>query len=474
VFRRRLRLVRALASQRKPLAFSGLSVMLALGIASALGLARASASVTWRGDYESGNFSQWTLGVQEKVDGRATIVSSPGRQGRYAARYEVDPGDNNVAGSGTGERTEALTSQAATDGYEGHENWYAWSTMFPTGFQAPSDGNWWSYFTQWHNTASTGQAAAINVLGNGTINMRMAGGDPTNPTYTNAVLVSGWQHDTWYDFVVHVRWSSDASIGFYEEFVNGKRVTALKHCPTLYVNQGVYMKQGYYREAQPSTAVIYDDGTRRGSSYEDVIADFPPGTWPSTPGGTVPTTTTSQTTTTAPTTTTATTTTATTTTAPTTTASPPTTTTPPTTTSSSGNGRGGNQGNGNGNGNANGHKKDGSSRFLANATIVRPTAHVRLVSSAIYLTNARSLRISVVARRGTHVRVPILARSKVAGVKTGYWRKTLVTGPLANGRTALQLRVPRSRLHHGERYALRVRVLQPQGLLKTLYLPFRG
>jgi hypothetical protein len=159
----------------------------------------------------------------------------------------------------------------------------------------------------------------------------------------------------------------------------------------------------------------------------------------------------------------------TTTTAPTTTATPP-----PTTTSSSGNGRDGNQGNGNGNGNANGHKKDGSSRFLANATIVRPTAHVRLVSSAIYLTNARSLRISVVARRGTHVRVPILARSKVAGVKTGYWRKTLVTGPLANGRTALQLRVPRSRLHHGERYALRVRVLQPQGLLKTLYLPFRG
>jgi hypothetical protein len=469
VFRRRLRLVRALASQRKPLAFAGLSVMLALGIASALGLARASASVTWRGDYESGNFSQWTLGVQQKVDGRATIVSSPNRQGRYAARYEVDPGDNNVVGSGTGERTEALTSQALTDGYDGHENWYAWSTMFAPGFT--SNSSMWNAFTQFHQTGSTGQAMQFDVVQN-SIMFLSWGGDFNNPTSCRATLDTNKQNGVWYDFVFHVKWSANPSVGFFEIFENGKLVVPRTYCPTLYSGQGVYMKQGYYRNAQSNTAVIYDDGTRRGSSYADVIADFPAGTWPSTPGGTVPTTTTTQTTTTAPTTTTATTTTATTTTAPTTTASPPTTTTPPTTTSSSGNGRDGNQGNGNGN--ANGHKKDGSSRFLANATIVRPTAHVRLVSSAIYLTNAKSLRISVVARRGTHVRVPILARSKVAGVKTGYWRKTLVTGPLANGRTALQLRVPRSRLHHGERYALRVRVLQPQGLLKTLYLPFRG
>ena len=461
--RRRLRLVRALASQRKPLAYAGLSVILALGIASSLGLSRASASITWRGDYEPGNFSQWSLGLQQKVDGRATIVASPNRQGRYAARYEVDPGDNNVFGSGTGERTEAVTSQALTDGYDGHENWYAWSTMFAPGFV--SNTSTWNAFTQFHQTGSTGQATQFDVMGN-TLGFLSWGGDFNNPTSCRATLDTNKQNGVWYDFVFHVKWSADPSVGFFEIFENGKVVVPLTHCPTLYSGQGVYLKQGYYRNAQPSTAVVYDDGTRRGSSYQDVIADFPAGTWPSTPGGTVTTTTTATTTAT----TTTTTTTATTTTTPTTTATPPTTTTTTTTTTTSGGsgvGPGGNRGNGNG------HKKNGTSRVLASATVVPQAAHVRLVNSAIYLMNVKSLRISVVSKRGSHVRVPILARSRVASVKTGYWRKTLVTGPVANGRTVLRLRVPRSRLHHGEPYALRVRVVQPSGL-RTLYLPFRA
>jgi hypothetical protein len=463
---RRLRLVRSLALQRKPLALSTLSVMLALGIAAAFGLSRASAAISWRGDYESGNFSQWNLGVQQKADGRASIVSSPGRQGRYAARYEVDPGDNNVAGSGSGERTEALTSQASTDGYEGHENWYAWSTMFAPGFV--SDSTTWNAFTQFHQTGSTGQAVSFDVVQN-TIIFLSWGGDFTNPTLCRATLDSNKQNGIWYDFVFHVKWSSNPSVGFFEIFENGKLVVPRTYCPTLYSGQGVYMKQGYYRRAQTNTAVVYDDGTRRGSSYADVVADFPSGTWPSTPGGTAPTpTTTPSTTTTATTTTTTPTTTAaspTTTTPPTTTA-PPTTTTAPTTTSSDGSSSHGNKGNG--------HKGNGTSRFLASAAILRPTAHVRLVSSAIYLRDAKSLRISVVSRRRSHVRVPILAHSSVAGVKTGYWRKTLVTGAMANGRTVLQLRVPRSRLHKGQLYALRVRVVVQPSRLKTLYLPFRA
>ncbi len=248
----------------------------------------AAGTISWRGDYETGNFSQWGCGIQEKTSGRATIVNSPLRQGQHAARFEVDPGDNNVAGSGTGERAEICSTQAQADGYDGHEVWYAWSTLFPTGFQAPSDGNWWSYFTQWHHTGPTGQAPAMNVLGNGTINMRMAGGsNPSSPVYTNALVLSGWQHDVWYDFAVHIKWSSDPSIGFYEVFVNGKRATSIMHGPTLYTGQGIYMKQGYYREAQNYTDVIYEDGVRVGNSYDAVVADFPAGTWPLTPGGSV-------------------------------------------------------------------------------------------------------------------------------------------------------------------------------------------
>jgi hypothetical protein len=54
---------------------------------------------------------------------------------------------------------------------------------------------------------------------------------------------------------------------------------------TRFSGQNVYMKQGYYRNPQTNVAVIHDDGTRRGDSYDDVIADFP--SW----GGTTTTTT---------------------------------------------------------------------------------------------------------------------------------------------------------------------------------------
>lgn len=78
------------------------------------------------------------------------------REGRYALRVEVRPGDNRVAGSGNGERTELLIGSQATDGQEGREAYWAWSTFFPSGFDAPMGA--WNVFTQFHNSGTTGQA----------------------------------------------------------------------------------------------------------------------------------------------------------------------------------------------------------------------------------------------------------------------------------------------------------------------------
>ena len=109
-----------------------------------------SGGVIWRGDYETGNFDQWECGVQESADDRATIVTSPLRQGKYAARYEVRSGDHNV-GTGDGERTEVKSCRHAA---EGEEQWWAWSTMFAPGFSASNSD--WNIFTQWHNSGTTG------------------------------------------------------------------------------------------------------------------------------------------------------------------------------------------------------------------------------------------------------------------------------------------------------------------------------
>lgn len=226
--------------------------LVAIAAASAIALttflSSASSSISWRGDFETGSFSQWG-GVQQKVGGRASIVSSPLRDGRYAARYEVRSGDNNVAGSGSGERTEAMIGQQATDGYEGREQWWAHSILFPDDFEVP---NWHNYVVfDFHNSTSgnwqanfhvaferqddTSKPGLLSLIGYGGVNSGDGRYEATIGQITK---------NRWYDFVYHVRWSSGPD-GFFDAWVNGKKLLSHRG-PTLYAGQSVYLKLANY------------------------------------------------------------------------------------------------------------------------------------------------------------------------------------------------------------------------------------
>ena len=79
----------------------------------------AEAGISWRGNFETGSFSQWSLGVQA-LQGPAQVVSTRARDGRYSARFEVRPNPNPDAGGG--ERSEILTQ---TGERAGAESWWA-------------------------------------------------------------------------------------------------------------------------------------------------------------------------------------------------------------------------------------------------------------------------------------------------------------------------------------------------------------
>jgi len=230
-----------------------------------------SGSILWRGDFETGDFSQWGS-PQQKVVGRASIVQSPVRQGRYAARCEVRSGDNNVAGSGSGERCEWMSGQA-TQADEGVEEWWAWSTYFDPSFSPSSSG--WNYWTQFHNSGASGQAnIGFFTQQAGNLGLRVcSGADPANPTMRYHSLGTR-QNGRWYDIVFHIKWSRSDSVGYVEVWVNGQQLVPRSMGANLYPNQRAYLKQGYYRAATNNTAIIYHDGMRRGTSYEAVAAEF--------------------------------------------------------------------------------------------------------------------------------------------------------------------------------------------------------
>ncbi len=228
----------------------------------------ASAKVIWRGDFETGDLSQWT-GMNGLVS-RLTVVTDPVRQGRYALRTELRQGDVNSSGT----RNELTLAAPQFQEVEGNDKWYAWSTLFPADY--PSN-NTWQVFTQWHDSGCCGSPPVeFDVLGE-RIQLAHNGGT----VLWSTPLV----RNQWHDFVVHVYWSSTA--GYVDLYYDGSKVLDHQATQTLYPGEYTYLKQGLYRNATiTQVGVVYHDGMVMGTSLADVapqLANPPP---PPADGGT--------------------------------------------------------------------------------------------------------------------------------------------------------------------------------------------
>lgn len=245
-----------------------------VGVALAAGLGTAGPSAeSWRADYETGDFSQWKQVQPDWRQERAAIVTLPVRAGRHAARFEVRSGDTVPSG---GELSQVYVDVAKTGGTEGEEWYYAWSTYIPSGQRWASTENW-NVVSEWHHDGSTCYPPL------------QLGVFPSNPPQLYVSLVSlsrinsgdctatqrkKWFlpliPDRWMDFVFHVRWSSKSDTGSLEVWQDGKKRIVKTSMPTLFPEQGVYFKQGFYRTEAPFTNVVLNDEVRRVSELREL------------------------------------------------------------------------------------------------------------------------------------------------------------------------------------------------------------
>ena len=234
------------------------------GVTATPGTSGIPAGAAFACDF-SGSWQDCQFYEQAKVAGRATLVTVAGVN---AVRLHTEPGDDNVAGSGSNERNDLTTSQATSDGYEGREHWWAHSILFPNDYVDPPESTsstWnWGALGGFHNTTNgTGQgnltlmampATAISPDRPTGLSFKVAYGSQTSPaeaTYPIGPVV----RNQWYNFVYHVRWSS-GSDGFFDAWVNGVQKMSYRG-PTLYPGQGVYLKLANYHTqfGQPSSVV---------------------------------------------------------------------------------------------------------------------------------------------------------------------------------------------------------------------------
>src|SRR4051812_24304129 len=120
--------------------------------------------------------------TQSAAADRVSVVSG-GRDGPTALRLHTNSGDSNIFGSGANERADVALTQAQTGCYEGTEQWWAHSMLFPSDFSLT--GSWGQAVFDFHHTTSgAGQAnLEIGVNSAGMMNLHGNGGAPTTPTW---------------------------------------------------------------------------------------------------------------------------------------------------------------------------------------------------------------------------------------------------------------------------------------------------
>jgi hypothetical protein len=217
----------------------------------------ASGGVVWRGDFETGDRSQWSKTQMVSAD-RLAVVPSPARQGRYAIKATVKQGDDPISSSGNRNELVKMTGEKSGDEY-----FYSWSTMFASDFPSVKT---WQLFTQWHHDGCCGSPPVEFYVNGETMYLRV-GGSSGSVVWSAPLARAQWQ-----DFIFHVKWSPNAGVGFIELYHQGKLVVPKRYLATMYSGTTNYLKVGLYRNSTVApVGVVYHDGWIQGRSLQDVL-----------------------------------------------------------------------------------------------------------------------------------------------------------------------------------------------------------
>jgi len=239
----------------------------------------SQAAVLWKGDYETGDFSQWWLQEWSQNNSQsftpsqvgnsaATIVTAPTAQGSYAAKFQLLPN----TGTSSVDRAEIVATQQEAGGYPGEDWYYGWWTDFP----GPSQ-QWWSRGGDWNDFTQFGS----NDGSGGWLTFGVDDTSGTPQIFMDAPTghygLANLQYDHWYHFVLHVKWSTDPSVGAFELWLDGSQAIPLTSAQTLknttvssgpaLTSPGVHISEGIYRAASPFTNTVVHDGLCRAATY---------------------------------------------------------------------------------------------------------------------------------------------------------------------------------------------------------------
>lgn len=244
------------------------------------------------GGFDTGDFSQWA-DVERVATDRIKLVTTPRRLGSHAALFEVRSGDKP---SSSGERAEVARHFDGQE-KEGDVFFYSFSFYLPSDWAQDQDG--YRIPFQFHGVNDdlggrstyppvaldfVPQARKPNGQGAGGLWLELHGGDITRTSSPGGamaeVLRQPIQTGVWHDLILQIKWHrSDGAVTVWHKLGDQRswtQTTQIKSKPTLqfitspFSVSKVYLRQGLYRRASKRVDRIYEDATRRGTSFADV------------------------------------------------------------------------------------------------------------------------------------------------------------------------------------------------------------
>ena len=227
----------------------------------------AFANIVWRGDFEPKNLSQYDGFVVHAE--RWTFVNSPApREGNWAARVELradDFGPSNLV------RTE-VTHTPPANTFENSERFYAWSAM---GSTTEPLGNFDHQIMFWECTAPIyQQEMSLHVNGTSISFATSPQGGQYQTRWTGQFAFG-----VWHDFILHVKWSLDPTVGFAELYYDGVLVLPKVFFKTMHANNGTGLVSQWHhglflgtQRANKPVEVVFLDAQREATTLADVMA----------------------------------------------------------------------------------------------------------------------------------------------------------------------------------------------------------
>jgi hypothetical protein len=214
------------------------------------------ASDRWRGDFETGDISQWNSPINPAG---LSVVSDCTRTGKYAGKITLTGAAEFLwNGDPRLNRSELHWRGPVGSTDEGKETFFGFSFYLPKAF-TPTRHE----FAYWESDKTWQQVFRFNITGT---ELSLQESAAATPLWT---LPAGATPGVWHDVALHIHWSSDASKGAVQVWFDGKDM-GRHHFSTLPGKEALMFTQiGILRSQQDVVEeMLIDDAYEAGSLVE--------------------------------------------------------------------------------------------------------------------------------------------------------------------------------------------------------------